>query len=631
MSRGETALFERLAAMTDTMVFITDLEANSLWVNDALVKLTGYTLDDYRFQRFENPFIPAEDVVRVTEFLTAFLGSDEVVSQGFVRNRFVDRWGGTLHVRTRVAKVEWDGAPALLYSTQLESREEAVSDAEERYRSLVEAATDSIVRLRPDLTFHFTNRCFQELVGRTPVQLNAMSFPELVAKEARQTVREALAGDAPRVSVAAPVRRADGETAWLEGTFVRIARGEDTGHLQAILHDTTERRRLDARIQRAQKRETLGEMAGGIAHDLNNILTGILGSATLAEREVAAGSAPAEALSDIRLAAQRAGELSTSMLAYAGEGNAERVTVDFAELVGEMKPLIGTALPKGVELTVDVPSAPIPVAADQVQLRQVVMNLIVNAGDATSDHGGLVEVSAGTFEPAGASPGAQVFGTLPEGPKVAFVRVRDEGGGMSDEVLARIFDPFFSTKGKGRGLGLAAVLGILERHGGCVGVRSRPGVGTSMEVWLPLSDAPIARAAAAPVTRSMAQEACVLVVDDERLLRRLARRALEPLGFEVVEAGSGEAALEVLEERGDAVSVVLLDQTMPGMGGDRALVAIRETFPRLPVIRTSGYAADPQLATEDDFTSFLGKPYGIRQLTDAVASAVASAGAEAAR
>lgn len=618
---AQKALFEQLAAVTDAMVFVTDAEANtSLWVNETLVEMTGYTLEDYKFQRFENPFIPAEDAAKVGAFLGAFLASDATVS-GFVRNRFVDRWGGTLHVRSRIAKVDWEGRSALLYWTVLEGREgDSSIDVEQRYRSLVEAATDSIVRLRPDLTVHFSNGCFQDLVGRPPVELSALPFTELVLESHRDAVRELLRGDATRLQLSAPLRGADGGTVWVEGMFVRIARGPDAGLLQAILRDTTERRLLDARVQQAQKRESLGQMAGGIAHDLNNILTGIMGWASLAVDAPEPTREVAEALSNIRLAAERAGELSSSMLAFAGEGNAERVSTDLAELVSEMKPLLTSALAKNVRLVVAAPAAPLVVLGDEVQLRQVVMNVITNAADAIGPEGGDVLVEACTQEIGAAfGDGEHLFGTPPIVGPAAVVRVRDPGCGIAPERIAHIFDPFHTSKAKGRGLGLAAVLGILARHEGCVRVRSELGVGTQMELVLPLTRIPIAPPIATPSPDLSARhEGTILVVDDEPMLRDMMRRAFTRVGFGVLEAGSGEEALELLDQHGARVTAVVLDRTMPGMGGEQALIEIRARLPELPVLRTSGDAGGDALTAHDERTTFLGKPYGVRQLIDAV-------------
>jgi PAS domain S-box-containing protein len=618
-------LFARIADMTDTMVFVTDLEANSLWVNDTLVRTTGYTLDDYRFQRFENPYIPAEDVQRVTAFLTEFLASGREVSEGVVRNRFVDRWGGTLHVRTRVARIEWEGQPALLYSTTLEQREGTSTEAEARYRSLVEAASDAIVRLRPDLTVHFSNRPFQQLVGLDPVQLRTVPFPDLVAPTHRDELAEQLRATVDRSTISVPVHGRDGGERWLEGTVVRITEGVDRGLLQGILRDSTERRRVDAQLQVRQKRESLGELAGGIAHDLNNILTGILGSASLAQTHTAPGSEAWRALSDVQLAAERAGQLSSSMLAYAGEGNAAFQPVDLAALVREMRPLVASALGSRIALRIDAPDEPLPVEADEVQLRQVVMNLIVNACDATDGPRGTVRVRAGRgpVEP-GENATVQV-GPTPTG-EVVFVEVVDEGRGMNEATARRIFEPFYSTKGKGRGLGLAAVLGILHRHGGGATVASSPERGTTMRIWLPSTDASLPEPLPVVTTRDVIAPTTVLVVDDEPMIRRLAHAALEPHGYTVVEAGSGEEALALVDGAPSPPSVVVLDQTMPGMGGDRTLAELRARWPHLPVVRTSGYTTS-STPLDDAHTTFLGKPYGLVQLAAAVSRALESSDA----
>lgn len=637
VAKESRVLFERIAAISDAMMFITDLATHStLWVNDRLVELTGYTFEDYQFQRFQNPFIPAEDLERVGQFLGDFLASEEVVSSGTVQNRFVDRWGGTLHVITRMAKVDWLGSPALLYSTMLTESETTQSEEVElRYRSLVESATDSIVRLRQDTTFHYSNLCFQKLIGMAPVVLNTRSFVELVVESHRERVAAALASlgaGKDKVVVTAPLVIASGadesspEVVWLEGTFVRIKAGLDAGKLQAILRDTTMQRRLDVALAQAHKSETLAQMAGGIAHDLNNILTGLMGSASLAQYLVTPGSEAAQAVSIILLAATRAGELSSSMLAYAGEGNAERVPVNLSELVAEMNPLLGSAVGREVTLVIDVSSTNVLVEADETQLRQVVMNLITNAADATrSNVGGglrgrsevLVRVGTRVLESHFAH-GDFVFGTPPPpGQQVAFVTVSDDGVGMAADTITRIFDPFFTTKAKGRGLGLAAVIGILGRHDGCIRVNSHVGRGTRMEVVLPLLPQE-ERSIAQPAELTPSGLATILVVDDEPMARAFVRQAFQAQGATVLEAESGEEAIGILGTSGGQISLVVLDQTMPGMGGDRTLLAIRETLPTLPVVRTSGYLADPILAQRDEYTVCLGKPYGIRQLTDAV-------------
>ena len=615
-------LLERLSVASGAMMFIVNLKPRTLWVNEALVETTGYTLEDYHFERFENPFIPVEDMARVVVALGQFLASDRGVSE-VIRNRFVDRWGGTLHVRSRITKIKWKGEEALLYTTFQEDAEPAqANELEQRYRSLVESATDAIVRLMPDLTVNYSNRCFQDLVGRRPLLLNTLKFTDLVAEGHRDAVLKQLSATDDHVLVVAPLSGEGGEEVWVEGTFVRTKRGTDAGVLQAILRDTTAKRRLDARVQQAQKRETLGQLAGGIAHDLNNILTGILGSATLAEEAIAQGRPPGDALADIRLAAQRAGELSSSMLAYAGEGNVQRAPLDLGPLVAEMKPLLSSALPKNVELKVSTDPGPVTVMADEIQLRQVVMNLILNAAEASQPRGGVVTVNAGLRALEAVAGGGAIFGEWPQAGPVAFVRVEDRGKGMPPDLVSRIFDPFFSTKARGRGLGLAAVLGILGRHGGCVRVHSEVGVGTEMEILLPLTEARPRESVPMGAAVAARGVGTILVVDDEAMIRRITRRAFELLGYQVLEAGNGEDALVLLAQHRSEVRAVVLDQTMPGMGGAQTLTRLRADFPHLPVVRTSGYSAESGDPDNDPNTHFLGKPYGTPLLVEVVQKAL---------
>jgi len=193
---GDGVLLEHLSVATGAMMFIVSLKPKTLWVNDALVEQTGYTFEDYAFERFENPFIPPEDIAVVLAELTRFLASDDGVSRE-VRNRFVDRWGGTLHVRSRIAKILWKGEQALLYTTYLAGPDQAQAvELEQRYRSLVEAATDAIVRLTPALTVQFSNRSFQALVGKPPLELNSLRFTDLVAQSHRAELHRQLTSDA---------------------------------------------------------------------------------------------------------------------------------------------------------------------------------------------------------------------------------------------------------------------------------------------------------------------------------------------------------------------------------------------------------------------------------------------------
>jgi len=615
---GDGELLERLSVVSGAMMFIVNLTPKTLWVSDRLVETTGYSFEDFAFERFENPFIPVDDLPPLIAALTKFLGSDDTVSEP-VSNRFIDRWGGTLHVHSRITKVLWKGEQALLYTTFEDAPEsDGAVELQQHYRSLVEAADDSIVRLTADLCVQYSNRCFQDLLGLPPIELHTMAFPDLVLPPHREAIRAALQGTDDRVEVRVPVTGASGGEVWIEGTFVRTPRGPDAGSLQAILRDTTERRRLDARVQQADKQETLSRLAGGIAHDLNNILTGIMGSAALAEDELTRGESASESLANIHTAAVRAGELSSSMLAYAGEGSTKRAPIDLTRLVEEMRPLLTTAVSKNVRLELRLPEERLTIVADDTQLRQVLMNLIINAADASPD-GAKVTVDL-SHSPRLPEPplGSQLFGEVPRGGPVAVVRVIDRGVGMAPDLVRRIFDPFFSTKGTGRGLGLASALGIMTRHGGVICVGSEVGRGTAMELWLPLPDVtlPEARPTRVPDTTPIGGTA--LVVDDEPMIRRLVGRTLERLGYTVLYANCGERALERMDAHGPSIRLVVLDQTMPGMGGAEVLARLRVDYPALPVLCISGYTPDLDANPLDPHTAFLSKPFTTQQLGEMV-------------
>jgi PAS domain S-box-containing protein len=373
-----------------------------------------------------------------------------------------------------------------------------------------------------------------------------------------------------------------------------------------------ERRRLEAQMQHVQKLESLGVLAGGIAHDFNNLLVGVLGHAGLALTEVEASSPAHDRIQQIQTTAQRAAELTNQMLAYSGKGRFVLQSADLSEIVGEMTHLLRTAITKNAEIVLDLDRALPAFDGDPAQIRQVIMNLITNASDAIGNSPGTITVQTGRMV---VTPddirGAWIGADLPEGDYV-FAEVRDTGSGMDAATMARIFDPFFTTKFTGRGLGLAAVLGIVRGHKGGIKISSEPGSGTTFRVLLPSTTTPIAPAAApprpsAPVRVSGAR---VLVVDDEAGVRTIARESLKRAGFEVTTVNDGTEAIELLTaDRG--FRVVLLDMTMPRMNGAECFRRIMELQPDLPVVLTSGYSAQDAVGRfgSAGIAGFIQKPF----------------------
>jgi two-component system, cell cycle sensor histidine kinase and response regulator CckA len=377
-----------------------------------------------------------------------------------------------------------------------------------------------------------------------------------------------------------------------------------------------EARRLEQKLQQTQKLESLGVLAGGIAHDFNNLLVGVLGNAEMA-LAVLPGDSPARTeLHAIEAAALRATELTRQLLAYAGKARFSRGRMDLRRLIEEMGPLLGSAIPKKTQLTFDLAPALPAVDGDPTQIRQVVMNLVTNAAEAMGDAPGVITVRVAAVRVTrGDRFDAYFSDDFSEGPFV-LLEVIDGGSGMREETLARVFEPFFTTKFTGRGLGLAAVLGIVRAHRGGIHLRSAPGNGTTVSVLLPAFESKTsAEQPPAPPKRPAA--GTVLVVDDEEIIRALMRRILERAGYQVLIARDGVEALEIYKARGDEIRAVTLDMTMPRMGGEETLQALRAVRPDVKVLLLSGYNAqegvDGALAPAE---VFLEKPFRSQALLD---------------
>lgn len=379
-----------------------------------------------------------------------------------------------------------------------------------------------------------------------------------------------------------------------------------------------ERRQRDARVQQAQKLESLGIMAGGIAHDFNNILGAVLGNVDLARDALA--DDPEEvrvALDQIGSATRRAAELTRQMLAYAGRASLRSEATDLRPVLHDMVALVRASQSKKVLIELAAMPEPLWVGIDPAQLSQIALNLLTNAAEAVGDIEGLVTIGADRAAP---PPGVAPEGGVAPASGWVHLRVTDDGAGIPEDVRRRIFDPFFSTKASGRGLGLSAVNGIIRSSGGALEVVSRAGGPTAFDVYFPSVAAPTGARGAVPAARRILRSGTVLVVDDERALRRIVRRTLEAVGFTVLEAADGVEGLERARAAGDDLVLMVLDLTMPRMGGAEVLTRLRETHPTLPVIVASGYDKTDRRADllQDTHVLFLQKPFDTKALSAAV-------------
>ena len=386
-----------------------------------------------------------------------------------------------------------------------------------------------------------------------------------------------------------------------------------------------ERERLEAQIRHAQKLESLGVLAGGIAHDFNNLLTGVLGNVELALMQVPESSPAHESLREARASTERAADLSRQMLAYSGKGSFVIEPVDLNELVTEIGNLLEVSVSKNVALSYDLARELPPVVADRTQLHQVVMNLITNASDSIGDGGGVVTLRTGRLwcDRAYLSE-TYLDDNLDEG-EYLYLEVSDTGCGMDADTLQRIFDPFFTTKFTGRGLGLASALGIVRGHRGAIKVSSSPGSGTTFTVLLPVGrSAPhVEEAARRPGADEGDVGGKVLLVDDEDAVREIGMRLLEQAGFEVVGAADGREAVDYYREHANEIACVLLDLTMPRMGGEETFKELRRIREDVRVVLSSGFSEQEVVGKfdGDGIVGFVQKPYRFEKLVSEVQTA----------
>jgi PAS domain S-box-containing protein len=397
--------------------------------------------------------------------------------------------------------------------------------------------------------------------------------------------------------------------------------------------DEEERLTLERQLQQAKKAESLGRMAGAIAHHFNNLLGAVMGNLELATLDLPREAKALANIAKAMTASIRAAEISRLMLAYLGQSSGSRAPIELSEVCREALPLLTSSLPQEVHLKTEFPDEGAIIRADAVKIRQVLTNLVVNAGEAMAEREGDVvvaislifaaDIQASRFYPPEWEPKDERYVCL---------SVADTGAGMDQETLEKVFDPFFSTKFAGRGLGLAVVEGVVKAHHGALTVDSAPGRGSVFRVFLPLSAEelrlpPMAEpfAAAPPKELSL-----VLLVDDEPMFRNLAQTMLELLGCEVITAGDGVEALEVFRAYQDHVQCVVLDLTMPRMDGWETLAALRALRPDLPVILASGYDEARAMAGDhpERPQTFLQKPYRMVELEKALGKALKASLAE---
>jgi PAS domain S-box-containing protein len=499
---------------------------------------------------------------------------------------------------------------ALFEDLRLRQAAEATLRAsEERFREIVETTSEGVVVLDADGRIGYTNDRFAEMVGRTPDDLPGSAMLDLVTGADQAVAEQALSAvhDSGATHFEVGLHASGGRVVWARVALT--TRVDDAGTpigALAMVADVTEQKSIEAQLHQAQKLDAVGQLAGGLAHDFNNLLTVIDGYAALLIAE--ADETTTKDLVMIRDASSRASALTRQLLTFSRAQTARPQVVEVAGLVAGLEVLMRRLIREDIDLVVTPTAAATPVRVDPGQLEQVLVNLAINARDAMPTGGTLtigtdrVDVEQSDF---------------------VLVSVTDTGCGMTPEVAARAFEPFFTTKnpGEGTGLGLSTVYGIVTRAGGQVRLESRPGRGTTFEVYLPAATTPADAAGEADEPqRLIAGDGTILLVEDDPAVRQLSERILRTAGYRVLVGVDGEDALAVAGAHAD-IDLLVTDVVMPGMNGQQLADRLTDLRPGLPVIFTSAYTRGVLTDTGDDRTvAFLDKPFTAAALTAKVRS-----------
>jgi len=508
----------------------------------------------------------------------------------------------------------------------VDQRTGELRESEERFRNMADTAPVMIWISGPDRLFTFFNKTWLDFTGRTIEQELGNGWAEGVHPEDldRCIASYVASFDArENFEIECRLRRADEQYRWVlcRGVPRFTPGGVFAGYIGSNI-DLTDLKRAEKEVLSRQKLESLGVLTAGIAHDFNNLLGSILADAELADAEMAdadpsAGSAPRQEVRRIKAVAIRAAEIVRELMIYSGQDKATLEPVEVSRLVEEMLELLKVSISKHAVLKIDLGRNLPAVRANAPQLRQVVMNLMINASEAIGTKDGVIRVSTSRVTSADDSI-ANGAASLPSGDYLR-LEVSDTGGGMTDEQKARIFDPFFSTKFAGRGLGLAVVQGIVRGHNGAIHLVSAPGQGTTFRIFLPCAGEPLPEQLIATVPTSRAQitgTKTVLVVEDEASLRLSVSKMLRKKGFSVIEATDGSVAIDLLRARGRHIDAILLDMTIPGKPSHEVLAEAVRIRPDVEVILTSAYSREMVVPSADapHVKGFIRKPFRLEEL-----------------
>ena len=626
--KKKSAQSKDLVESAPDAIFVGSPDGNIIYANISATTLTRYSKLELLSMNLGQLFTKKEQQRSPLQY--------EQLNQGKTvkTERMLNRKDGTVVPIEMNSKVSPDGTYQSFFRDISERKEadNALRTSEEKFSRAFKFSPDAIAinRLTDGLYLEvnqgFTNALgwtTEEAVGRTtaPGDLDIWA-----SNEDREKLMAGIKESGQVVGLEARFKHRNGQI--LIGLIsAKIIEINGAPCLLSVTRDITERSRtmekqkkLELQMLQVQKLESLGVLAGGIAHDFNNILMAVIGHSELAQRRLPTESPAMENLRQINLAASRAADLANQMLAYSGKGKFVVEALNLSQIITEMEHILSVSVSKKALVRYDLADDLLSVEADATQLQQVIMNLVINASDAIGDKSGTIAVSTGMMDCDHAYLQESWLQDSPLPGRYVFVEVADTGCGIAPEKINRIFEPFFSTKFTGRGLGMAAVLGIVRGHNGAIKIYTELNQGSTFKVLIPASTLPIIEQAPRVETAPLQESGFVLLVDDEETVRNIGVEMLSEFGFKTLIAADGKEALKIFKQQHKQIRFVLMDLTMPRMNGEEAFREFRRVDPAVKVIICSGYNEQEvsQKFVGKGLAGFLKKPYLFSDLQEKI-------------
>jgi PAS domain S-box-containing protein len=599
--------------------YVVDTRGHILDVNDSYCNMIGYSRDELLIMNIKDV-----DSIETEEQIAQRISRIMEVGWDRFETRHRCKDGRIIKIEASVNYINSGIGKFFVFMrdiTERKSAEEALKQSEEKYHTLIDNIQDGVFIIQ-DGKIQFANEALAKMGGYTVEEVIGKDFRELVAPEDLEMVaeryqRRLAREDVPKEYEFSMLQR-NGKTRILVNVNIGLITYRGRVASMGTAKDITEKKRLESQLLLAQRMESVGTLASGIAHDINNVLTPIMLSQELLQERLTDEESQ-RLLNTIERSTQRGANLMKQVQSFAKGAKGERSVLQMANIVSEIREIAEETFPKTIEIRTDIPKDLWTISGDVTQLHQVIMNLCVNARDAMSN-GGILSISAENLlideDYARINTEAKI------GPYIV-ITVSDTGTGIPPEVMDRIFEPFYTTKehGKGTGLGLTIALGIVKSHGGFITIYSEIGKGTAFKVYLPaITTTETLKAQEHQQELPAGHGESILVVDDEDQIREITKKILEKHGYKVITANDGKEAIVLYSQHKEEIKLVLMDMMMPVMDGTSCIRELRKANPEIKIIAVSGLTEKDKLAKVDDFhaQAFLSKPYAAEKLLNAI-------------